>query len=294
MDINLEYYKIFYYVGQKKSITLAAEALSISQPAVSQAIRHLEEALQVTLFVRTSKGVRFTAEGEMFYTYVQRGYEYILSGEKKLREMRDLEEGEICIGASDMTLRFYLLEYLERFHEEHPNIKIKVTNAPTPETLHHLQQGRIDFGVISTPVQEKHHFKIQPVREVEDIFVAGRKFEQLKGKLLTYQMLQEYPIICLEPNTSTRSSVDAFLAKQRITLLPEFELATSDMLIQFAQRGLGVACVMADFAKEKIADKSLFRLQFEQPIPKRQIAIVTDANTPLSAAARELLHQFAV
>ncbi len=60
MDINLEYYKFFYYVGKLKSITLAAEELAVSQPAVSQAIRHLEDLLGSALFVRTSKGVRFT------------------------------------------------------------------------------------------------------------------------------------------------------------------------------------------------------------------------------------------
>ena len=79
MDINLEYYKIFYYVAGYQSITLAAEQLTISQPAVSQAVKHLEQALSCPLFVRTTKGVRLTKEGEMLYSYVQRGYETILS-----------------------------------------------------------------------------------------------------------------------------------------------------------------------------------------------------------------------
>ena len=113
MDINLEYYKIFYYVAGSQSITLAAEQLTISQPAVSQAVKHLEQALSCPLFVRTTKGVRLTKEGEMLYSYVQRGYETILSGERKLSEMLNLEQGEICIGASDMTLKYFLLPYLE-------------------------------------------------------------------------------------------------------------------------------------------------------------------------------------
>ena len=77
MDINLEYYKIFYYVAGSQSITLAAEQLTISQPAVSQAVKHLEQALSCPLFVRTTKGVRLTKEGEMLYSYVQRGYETV-------------------------------------------------------------------------------------------------------------------------------------------------------------------------------------------------------------------------
>lgn len=132
MDINLEYYRIFYCVAKRQSITLAAEEMAISQPAVSQAVKHLEKSLGCMLFVRTSKGMRLTKEGEMLYSYVGRGYEMILSGERKLSEMLNLESGEICVGASDMTLQFYLLPYLERFHEAYPKIRVTVTNAPTP------------------------------------------------------------------------------------------------------------------------------------------------------------------
>ena len=181
MNTNLEYYKFFYYVGKLHSITLAAEELNVSQPAVSQAIRNLERELGTTLFMRTSRGVRLTAEGQTLYGYVQRGYETIREGERKFLEMQELTSGEVCIGASDMTLQFYLLSYLEQFHEQYPKIRITVTNAPTPETLKYLQSGRIDFGVVSTPMETTKNMHVIPVREIEDVFVAGRKFEYLKG-----------------------------------------------------------------------------------------------------------------
>lgn len=289
MDINLEYYKIFYYVASYKSITLAAEMLSISQPAVSQAVKHLESNLSCTLFVRTSKGVRLTKEGEMLFSYVQRGYETILSGEKKLSEMLNLEQGEICIGASDMTLQFFLLPYLEEFHERYPGIRVTVTNAPTPETLSHLADGKIDFGIVSTPVSEKPYLKIVPVKEIRDVFVAGRKFEYLKGQTLSYRSLMELPVMCLEGNTSTRQYVESFLAEEGVQLRPEFELATSDMLIQFAVRNLGIASVVEDFAAEYIKSGELFRLAFERELPKREFCIVSNERIPMSAAASTLL-----
>lgn len=82
MNINLEYYKIFYYVARQGSVTAAAAELSVSQPAVSQAIKALEHAVGIPLFVRTGKGVRLTPAGEILYSYVQNGYETILRGEK--------------------------------------------------------------------------------------------------------------------------------------------------------------------------------------------------------------------
>ena len=114
--VNLEYYRVFYYVAKLKSITLAADELFISQPAVSQAIKHLENTLGGSLFIRTPKGVRLTPEGELLNIYVAQGYESLLQGENKYKELFMLEAGEIRIGASDMTLQYYLLPYLEEFH----------------------------------------------------------------------------------------------------------------------------------------------------------------------------------
>ena len=106
-----------------------------------------------SVFVRTAKGVRLTTEGEVLYRYVEKAYEGLQLGEKKFREMLGLENGEIRIGASDMTLRYYILPYLETFHERYPNIRVSVTNAPTPKTLKHIKDGLIDFGVVSTPIK---------------------------------------------------------------------------------------------------------------------------------------------
>lgn len=289
IDINLEYYKIFYCVGQSGSITQAAEQLSLSQPAVSQSIRNLERQLNIALFIRTKKGVRLTREGELLFTYVSRGYEYIRQGEAKIREMQDMNLGEIHIGASDMTLQFYLLPWLEQFHKKYPNIKVTVTNAPTPETIQHLLDGRIDFGVVSTPISSDHSFKLVPVKKIEDVFVAGNVFWRLKDKLLSYQDLERLPVMCLEGNTSTRRYVEQFLKEQGVVLHPEFELATSGMLIQFAIRGLGIASVVREFAESYIEKGELFELHFDRRIPQREFCIITDERIPQSTASGKLL-----
>ena len=175
-SINTEYYKVFYYVGRLGSITAAAEALCISQPAVSQAVKQLEKALNSQLFIRTQKGVRLTAEGELLFPYVERGIENLLDGERMLRRLVDLDMGEVRIGASDMTLQFYLLPHLERFHGRYPNIKVMVSNAPTPETIQSLYEGRIDFGVVSTPFDARPEVEALPVKKIRNTFVAGHKF----------------------------------------------------------------------------------------------------------------------
>lgn len=289
MDINLEYYRVFYHVSKSGSLTAAAERLCISQPAVSQAVRQLETGLSCQLFVRTSKGVHLTKEGEILYAYVERGLDQILDGERMLLRMQDLETGEVRIGASDMTLQFYLLPFLETFHEQYPGIKVVVSNAPTPETMTSLFHGKIDFGVVTTPVEDHPDVEVIPVKEIENIFIAGDKFSHLKGKSLEYSCLSELPCIMLEGSTSTRAFTDAYLGENQIKLAPEFELATSDMIVQFAIRNMGIGCVVSEFAREKLESGELFRLKFTKEMPKRRMCIVTDRKNPISTAGKRLL-----
>ena len=289
MNISMEYYKIFYNVAKQGSVTKAAKELCLSQPAVSQAVKALEDSLGTVLFVRKSKGVELTTEGSMLYEYVKRGYEQIKLGEEKIKQMLNLDVGEIRIGASDMTLQFYLLPYLEKFHSMHPNIKVHVTNAPTPLTIDHLLAGRIDFGVVSTPFELDNRFRVFKGRKIRDIFVAGNRFIDLKDKQLDYSVLREYPLISLEKNTSTRRYVDQFLMKNNVVLNPEFELATSAIVTQFAVRNLGIGCVVEDFAYEEISNGRLFQLQFEKKIPQREICIITDQKVPMSKSAATFL-----
>ncbi|HJC57515.1 MAG TPA: LysR family transcriptional regulator [Candidatus Eisenbergiella intestinipullorum] len=285
---NLEYYKVFCHVARCGSLTLAAKELSISQPAVSQSVRLLETAVGAKLFARSARGVKLTREGELLYAYVEKGYEQIELGERKLKQMMDLELGEIHIGASDMTLRFFLLPYLERFHELCPGIRIVVSNAPTPETLASLRNGKIDFGVVSTPF-DAQGLECEPVREAEDIFVAGRRFIQYKNRMLDLKELERLPLILLEKNTSTRSCMDRFLAENRVEVAPEFELATSDMIVQFALRSLGVGNVVRDFAEKELEEGTLFELRFNKMLPKRRFCVVTVEGEQPSAAAKRML-----
>lgn len=289
MNINLEYYKYFYYVAKCKSISGAADALCISQPAVSQSLKILEKNLGGKLFIRTAKGVKLTQEGEMLFSYVKDAYENLIKGEEAVKKLVNLDNGEIRIGASDMTLQFYLLPYLEIFHEKYPHIKINVTNAPTPETLTNLKEGKIDFGVVSTPFSAFDGQSATNVREIKTIAIAGSEYSYLKNKKHPFSILSTLPIISLEKNTSTRSYIDRFLSEKGVFIEPEFELATSDMIVQFTLRNLGVGLVVSDFAKPFLDSNELIEIKFNEKMPKRYFSIVTDKKNPISSPAQKLL-----
>jgi len=289
MDITFDWYQTFYYVAKFGSVSQAAEKLYISQPAVSQSIKQLETALGCKLFVRTSKGVSLTVEGQTLFYYIEPGVEQIRLGEQKLKELLDLSYGELRIGASDMTLQFYLLPHLEAFHRAYPSIKISVTNGPTPETIELLKQGKIDFGVITEPFAEIKGFISEPVGTVQDVFICSSARSELAKQVHMPDDLTKLPLICLEKNTSTRKHIDAFFARQGIILNPEFELATSDLIVEFVKRDLGIGCVVENFAQEALDSGKLCKIPLAQDLPPRHIRLIRSGRAPLSKAAEALI-----
>ena len=289
MAVNLEYYRVFYHAAKCGSVTKAAAELSLSQPAVSQSIRQLENVLGMRLFVRSARGLTLTAEGKALYAYAEAGCSQFEAGEKNLLQMKNLEYGEITIGASDMTLRFFLLPYLERFHEKYPGVRFQITNGPTPAAMTLLKEGKIDFAVVSGPLPAQENIRMVPVRGIQDIFVAGPKFAAYAQKEQPLSVLEQLPLITLDKDTSTRRYVQRFLEERNVHIRPEFELSTSDMLVQFALRNLGVGSVVKDFAKKELDSGELVELQLKERLPKRQFLVASGVKGGQSLAAAELL-----
>ena len=131
-----------------------------------------------------------------------------------------------------------------------------------------------------------------PVREIEDVFVAGRRFISYKNRTLDFQELEKLPMIVLEKNTSARNHMDEYLGKNGVILQPEFELATSDMIVQFALRNLGIGCVMKDFALEALESGELFELCFTPVMPPRSFYLIHRETRSLAPAAQKFITLF--
>ena len=164
MNINFEYYRIFYYVARYNNFTKAAHALGSSQPNVTRAMNCLENALQCTLFVRTNRGVHLTAEGERLYTRVSAAMSLFQAAEDEMLEQAQLKRGSIVIGASETALSIYLPEKLSRFHSKYPGIQIKLYSYSTPQAVKAVKNGEVDLALVTTPVQAE-----SPVKEIAEI-----------------------------------------------------------------------------------------------------------------------------
>jgi DNA-binding transcriptional LysR family regulator len=284
MDINFELYKIFYYTVSSGSFSGAAEKLFITQSAVSQAIKNLETKLGVTLFFRKTRNLKLTPEGEMLFTHIEQAYNFIKAGEQKLAETQNLDSGEIRIGASDTVCKYFLLPYLESFHRLYPKVKIQFINRTSPKILENLKNGAVDFAVVTLPINDKS-INVRELKVVTDIFVAAPKYAELKDHRIKLADLADYPLLLLEKASSTRRNFDAFLRQNQITLFPEIELESVDLLVEFARIGLGVAHVLKESAQAPIERGELFEVEVEEKMPQRKLGLATMAQVPLSKAA---------
>ena len=151
MDINFELYKVFFYVADTLSFSEASKKLFISQSAVSQSIKTLEKKMNQTLFIRNTKKVQLTPEGEILLRHIEPAINLIKRGEAQVSEATSTG-GQIRIGASDTICRYFLVPYLERFHKDFPNAHIKVTNATSIKCAELLETGQVDFVVTNQPI----------------------------------------------------------------------------------------------------------------------------------------------
>ena len=148
MEQNLSLYRIFYMVANTGSISRAASELFISQPAVSKAVQKLEQSLNTTLFLRSSRGASLTEEGQIIYDHIKSAFSSIQLGEEKVKRYKDLNMGHIRIGVSTTLCRFTLLPFLETFIRNHPHIRITIECQSSNRTLQLLTENEIDLGLI--------------------------------------------------------------------------------------------------------------------------------------------------
>ena len=290
MDINYELYKVFYYVANTLSFSEASKQLFISQSAVSQSIKALEKKIGQTLFVRSTKKVLLTPEGEILLRHIEPAINLIKRGESQIVEAASTG-GQIRIAASDTICRYFLVPYLERFHKEFPNAHIKVTNGTSIQCAELLENGQVDFIITNYPNSYISNFsKIKVIKEFQDVFVANEAFEHLKDRKNSLKELLNHPILMLDKRSTTSEFLHALFQKHQLDLVPEIELSSNDLLIDLANIGLGIAFI-PDYCLRQ-TNPALFVVETEEQLPPRQLALAYNSNLPVSRVTQEFMNYF--
>ena len=216
MNINFEYYKVFYYVAKNKSITKTANDLMISQPAISKTIKILVEQIGCSLYTRNKSGVFLTEEGKVLFNEIKNAIEIIDNAEHKINEMSNLECGILNIGISNTLTKQFLMPYIKEFNSRYPKVKLKIHTEPTYELIKKARNGLVDFIILNLPYNIPEDFEKENLKVIHDCFVASNSFNELKNKTISLNDLNNYPLILLAKGSNGRYFLDDICSRLNV------------------------------------------------------------------------------
>lgn len=288
MDINFEYYKIFYYVAKYKNLTKAAAALGSSQPNVTRVMKLLESQLGCRLFIREARGIRLTEEGEVLYTHVEAAFRHLINAQEEIGRPGSLTSGAVEIGTTETALHLFLLDALHSFRQKYPEIKIKIHNHTTPEIMKLLAGGRVDFAVITTPYELPATVSAFTILDFEEILVAGTQYNALCETTLKLGDVKKYSWIGLGRGSVTYDLYKDFFIHHGIDWEPDMEVETSDLMLPLIENNFGIGFVPRQTAQPLIEEGKLVQIRIDFTIPGRSIQVVSDQGRGKNLAADTL------
>ncbi|MBS6681221.1 MAG: LysR family transcriptional regulator [Roseburia sp.] len=287
MNVNFEYYRIFYYVAKYHNFTKTAHALGSSQPNVTRAMNCLEQQINTTLFVRTNRGIQLTPEGEKLYTHISAAMSQIFAAEEELSDSTGLSHGSIAIGVSETALNIFLFDKLKAFHMTYPGIRLKLYNHSTPQAIDAVKSGKIDFAIVSTPASVESPLRQIMLQPFQEILVGGTTFTALGSQELSLAELKNYPLISLGRETTTFQFYHSLFLSHGLELAPDTETATTDQILPLVKCELGLAFLPEAMARDSIQKREIVQISLKENIPERNICMVYDCQHPLNTAARQ-------
>ena len=274
MNIDLELYRVFYVVAKNKNMTRASEELFISQPAISQSIKKLEEQLGGTLFQRSNKGMELTEEGKMFYDYISGALELIDNAENEFTSFKELDKGEIKIGCSTTLTKLVLLDALNDFHKDYPNISIKIDNALTSSLINDLKLGKLDMVIFNDSGIKESGVHLEKLLDLKQGFIYNPDF--FSDNISNLSDINILPLILQKNNSNSRQLLNQIALEHGVILNPKMEVVSQELISEFVNIGLGVGFVNLDIAKK---NKHHFKeLSINKSLPSQALYLATNKN----------------
>lgn len=292
--VNLDLYRVFYTVAKCGSLTKAAEELYISQPAVSQSIKQLENQLGVSLFNRTHRGMELSAQGgKAIFAKVERALQLFGEAETLIAQVNDSAKGVLRIGASETIFRYFLADKIVRFHEMYPTVKIELISSVTPKTIDELKHGDCDMAFVNLPIQNDPELILHGnCMRLTDVFVVGEKYAQLAEQSQPLSVLQAYPLVLLENNTVARKALNGFLDAIGVNFSSSIEVGSWDLMKRLVVKGMGVGVIPREYAQRCLEDKALFEVKTDPALPARSVGMLLPRNIPASYEVRAFVKLF--
>ena len=283
-NINLELYKVFYYVAKYKNLTKAASNLFISQPAVTQSIKKLENEMGLKLFYRTKSGMELTNEGIKLYNVIKLPIE-ALNGAKK--ETNNNDAKLIRIGSGSTLIKNVLLTPLVIYKENNPKVNIEIIHAISHNLIKQIDNNLLDIVITYLPCETTENMTVEVLENAIDGFVAKTSVFG-NYKYIEMKNIDTLPLVLQTNESLSRKFLNSIC---NIELKATYELDSYGLILDFVRSGLGVGFVNKKHVRNEIKSGDLFEIKTDMIIPNRRIGLIVNKRTINNIEIAEFISQ---
>ena len=285
--MNLSELQVFLAVAHERSFSLAAVRLHRTQPAVSQAIKRLEDSLNERLFDRSSKGGQLTEAGKILQDYAERLDRLTDKAKAAILELQELRRGHVLIGANEAAIHV-LLPVIERFREDHPQAQVEVTRRPSRQIAEEVLSRTLDFGVLTFSPHERGLESIT-LGEDELVMLIHMAHPLAKRRKVTMEELGRQTVIAHNDPSPAREQVLRLFEEQHSSLNIQIALPSLDAIKHAVERGLGVALLPRRCALSEISNGRLKAIKVTGLRRPRHVRLIYRRSSERSRAAEAFL-----
>ena len=286
-DFTVHQLMVFRTVAQHLSYTRAAETVYLSQPAVAQQVKTLEQVLGLRLFARSGRGIVLTPAGQEFLSHAERLLTLLAETTPVVHEIHTLRRGSVVIGASISAGTYVVPPLLGAFHARYPGVHVTLVVAHRRSIEEDLLTHQIDLGVMSF-IERRERFVIELLRPYELLMVAS-PFHRLAGRsAIPLHDLQEETLLMREPESVTRLATELHFAQAGVPILASLELGNIEATKEGVAAELGIAVLPRESVALELASGDLVMLDVQGFPLQRQWNVVHVKGRRLSLAANAL------
>lgn len=287
---STDLFKTFVVVADERSITKAAEKLYISQPALTKAIKELENELGGKLFVRKSKGVELTSEGRHIYERVLPILSELDNIYSYFDNVNKLKTGVLRIGTDTANITLLLNDYLTKFIAKYPNIEIKITRDSEVGLINGLRNNDYDF-VMTDREQLKPDMGLVRDFEVKYSVIGGQKFyKKFLNKPLSREGFAVQPLALIEHGHASRANIETYFGNFGINLICKYDLENYGLVMEIIKKGTAIGIANLDYFKGEQERGEIFKINTDFEIDPRTISLIYYKNAA-SNPAREVFKE---
>jgi len=286
--MNLNQLKIFYYAAKNGSLSIAAQALFITQPAVTKGIQRLQEHYEIKFVDFVGKKLVLTDAGEVLYQIAEKIFELENQAEESIRDFQQRKRGHIRILSSESFGDYYLPQIIIPFNKAYPLIRVSMSILPTEQVVENTASLNCDLGFISYPIVHKK-LVVKEVLQDKLVIITPRHHPLAQKKRLTPKDLAGHPFIMHEKGSAPRKAIEEFIRKSRISVKIPLALSSNRAIKRAVEEGIGIALISRKVANEEIRAKRMHAIHLAHPAMKRKFFLVHHKDKYMSESLRLLM-----